>query len=677
MVLDGTASAAALAACEREPVHIPGAIQPHGALVTMDDQLREVRQVSANLEAILGVPAEAALAMTPEQLFSRRWFEQLRSHVESVDNYGTLVCSLRIGGKTRRLRLTPFRSGSRIVVEVEPISGQQDRRVFGALADWQVALSGHTNQEGLLQALVDLVRGLAGYDRVMVYRFDEDWNGSVLAESRAEGVESYLGHHFPASDIPAQVRQLYSLRRVRDIPDATAAAVPLMPAIDPADGAPLDLSLGILRAVSPIHVSYLANMGVVASMSIAIHLDRRLWGIVACHAVTANVLSPTLRDALSALVQTAGIQLELIQAREEAVLVHRANDTRDMLVDQRGEFADPEAIIARHGPAWLKLFAAGGAALLAGDRVAAVGNVPDETSIRGIVAWLGKHHAGEMAWSSRELGATGLKALCEPGLAAGLLAAQLPIRHPRDAWLLFFRAEKTETRVWAGRPEKSVDLQTGRLSPRQSFESWKEIVGGQSVPWAPVEIRSAADLASDLAVLIAAAEINELNQRLEHLAMNDQLTGLWNRYRMEEAIDHEVSLAERYGRPCALVMFDIDHFKTFNDTRGHDAGDEVLVEVAAAVSRQLRDTDHVGRWGGEEFMVLATNTDVEGASRVASRLRGAIEALAIRDYGSVTASFGVAAHRKGEVRSDLVKRADVAMYRAKEGGRNRVETSED
>jgi two-component system, chemotaxis family, sensor kinase Cph1 len=663
----------ALEACEREPVHIPGAIQPHGVLIAMDERLETVRQVSANLESLLGVPVEDALAMTPEQLFTRRWLDQIRTQLDSPNSYGISVLSLRIHGRAQRFRLLPYRSGSRVVVELEPISGHPERWLFGALADWQTVLSAYTTRDGLLRALSALVRELAGYDRVMVYQFDEDWNGSVVAESLADGADSYLDHHFPASDIPAQVRRLYSIERVRDIPDSKAKAVPLVPASDPVDESPLDLSRGTLRAVSPIHVAYLANMGVAASMSIALHLDGRLWGLLACHAGSPNILSPTLRDALRAIVQTTCFHLELIQAREEAALIQRANDSRDMLAGNRVEFSDWEELVARHGPAWLELFRAGGVTVLAGDRIARVGTVPDADSIDGIVAGLSRHHCGEQAWSSSELGQSELAEFCEPAQAAGLLAVPLPIQNPPDAWLLFFRPEKTETRIWAGNPEKTIDPRNGQLSPRQSFESWQETVRGKSALWLPVEQRAAADMASDLAALIAAGEISRLNQRLERLATTDHLTELWNRYRMEEAIDHEVSVTERYGRSCALIMFDIDHFKHFNDTWGHDAGDEVLVQVARVVSTQLRNTDHVGRWGGEEFMVLAANTALKGAVRLAERLRAAIAALEIREYGSVTASFGIAVYREGEQRSAIVKRADLALYSAKEGGRNRVE----
>lgn len=244
--------------------------------------------------------------------------------------------------------------------------------------------------------------------------------------------------------------------RVRDIPDALASAVPLVPASGPDDASPLDLSRGILRAVVPIHVAYLANMGVAAAMSIALHLDGRLWGLLACHAAAPNILSPALRDVLHAMVQTTCVQLELVQAREEAALIQRANDSRDVLVDQRGAFPEPDELVASHAQEWLPIFRASGAVLAAGDQSAGVGTVPDAESIDGIVAWLNRHHSGELAWSSRELGRTELGTSCEPARAAGLLAVSLPIRNPRDAWLLFFRSEKASTRIWAGNPEKTL-----------------------------------------------------------------------------------------------------------------------------------------------------------------------------------------------------------------------------
>ena len=663
---------AELQRCAREPVHIPGAIQPHGALISCDDELKRVRQVSANIEAVLGIGVEKALAASPEELIGTRSIAELRNVVETRSPFRVLIVSMRTGGRVRRFRLLPYRSGSRVVLELEPLKGQSERWLLSVLAEWQTRLSTLHTREALFNELTALTRELTGHDRVLIYRFDEDWNGSVIAESRTEQVDSYLGHYFPASDIPEQVRRLYSVKRVRDIPDATADPVGLVPEADPEDESPLDLSGGVLRAAAPIHRAYLANMEVAASMSIALHVNGRLWGLLACHARRPKVLPPASRDALRGMVHSASFQVEVIEVREQAELIAQTNDSRDLLLDEQGEFRKLAKILERHGNAWLKIFRASGVALAIDNRLEIAGEVPDRSNLEAIVAWLAQDSGDGRAWESNELGATPLGRWVPPGIG-GLLAAPLPVGHSQTAWLLLFRPEKVSTRVWAGNPEKTLEKRSGRISPRSSFESWKEEVRGRSDAWTIVEKRAALDLASDVAAVVAANEISRLNERLTQMASHDHLTGLWNRYRIGEEIDREIERARRYGRKCCLMMFDIDHFKRFNDTFGHDAGDEVLVRVAEASRDSLRAADRMGRWGGEEFVVLAPETGLDDGKCFAERLRQTIEALDLGDYGNVTVSLGVAVTAGDEGRREFVNRADEAMYAAKNAGRNRVE----
>jgi len=663
---------AALLDCAREPVHIPGAIQPHGALISCDVELRRVRQVSANIETMVGISVEQALASSPEELIGTEWIAELRNFVDTGSPFRVLVVSISTGGRDRRFRLLPYRSGSRVVLELEPIKGKPERRLMSVLAEWQTRLATMRNPEVLLTELTALVRELAGYDRVMVYRFDEDWNGSVIAESRSKQIGSYLGHHFPAGDIPEQVRRLYSVKRVRDIPDATADPVGLVPEVDPEDDSPLDLSRGVLRAAAPIHCVYLANMGVVASMSIALHVGGRLWGLLACHGERPTVLPPELRDALRGMVQSTSFQVELIEVRKKAELIGQANDSRDLLLNDQGEFRKLDKILKRHGKAWLKVFRASGVALAVSDRLEIAGEVPDPRNLEAILAWLGQESNGGRIWASNELGATPMGRWVPPGIG-GLLATPLPIKHSQIAWLLLFRQEKIRTRIWAGNPEKVLESRGGQISPRSSFKSWSEEVRGRSDAWMAVERRAAADLASDVAAMVAADEISRLNERLTQLASHDDLTGVWNRYRIGEEINQEIERARRYGRECCLMIFDIDHFKHFNDTFGHDAGDEVLVRVAEATRDSLRAADRVGRWGGEEFVVLAPETGLDDGRLLAERLRQIIEDLDLGDYGTVTVSIGVAVTAGEESRRDFINRADRALYAAKDAGRNRVE----
>lgn len=168
------------------------------------------------------------------------------------------------------------------------------------------------------------------------------------------------------------------------------------------------------------------------------------------------------------------------------------------------------------------------------------------------------------------------------------------------------------------------------------------------------------------------AELREAVERLEKLSSIDRLTGAWNRARFEEAMAGEISRADRYGDPAALIFFDIDRFKQVNDVHGHQAGDGVLVEVCRLAREVYRSSDALARWGGEEFVLLAAHTTLDGARLLAERLRERIEAHEFPAAGHVTASFGVAALARAEGPSEWLGRADAALYRAKRSGRNCV-----
>lgn len=211
---------------------------------------------------------------------------------------------------------------------------------------------------------------------------------------------------------------------------------------------------------------------------------------------------------------------------------------------------------------------------------------------------------------------------------------------------------------------------------------------GKSEAWQRVERLAAVDLGEDLTLAISAYEISSLNmhlererqalaeanQRLEQLAHFDPLTNVWNRYRIEEAINAEMVAAKRYAAAFALLLFDVDNFKQINDTHGHSVGDDVLVALARLVESSLRGCDRLGRWGGEEFIVLATHSDVDAVMGLAERLRSLVAELPIVGLElSITVSIGVAVWQPGDSCKTIISRADDAMYRAKHGGRNRVE----
>lgn len=675
--LDDPEFADALTGCAAEPVHIPGAIQPSGCLISLDAGLSEIRQVSANLEQMLGIAPAQALERPPEQLLGKELLARITQELKGQ----CLVAggmTARLGDEERCFHVIPYRSGKRVVIELEPISEKDEYFLTGAFHRWLDSAGKATSADDLLVRLVHAVRHLSGFDRVMIYHFDERWNGSVIAESRKEGIGSFLGHHFPASDIPPQVRRLYDVNRERSIPDGAGRPVPLVPDIDPVDDTPLDMTLGILRAVSPIHQKYLANMGVSSALSVALHDEEgRLSRLLSCHALTTpHRLSPSVRQTVHNMVMIVIPRLTLLRQRAETELLQKVQLGRELLDGEHERWGNPEFIISQRGDEWLALFRADGVVLCHQDRLGKRGSVPDAAALMSMIAWLDDQPGEPRPWSTHCLKETPLASW--RGDSCGLLAVPLPLDTEQPCWLLLFRNEQAEILRWAGLPEKRIEWHGERkiLSPRHSFAVWQETVHDHSRLWSREERRAIEDLAENLAVLIANHEIHQLNTHLERLASQDSLTGTLNRRRINQAIETEIAAVGRYHRDCALMLFDVDHFKTINDEHGHEVGDRVLVSLASMVEASLRETDLLGRWGGEEFIVLSTDTTRSGARRMAERLRLRIAMTPFEEVGTVTVSIGITTCRPGDTARTLIDRADQAMYHAKRDGRNRIHDAE-
>lgn len=667
--------AAALEACAREPVHIPGAIQPTGCLVSLDADLERIRQVSANIENFLGLSVADALAGEPREILGDELMDLLENELVKQDGSASVLTATaqgEVGGKRRHLHVVAYPSGDAFVVELEHQLHPKGHRLLDKVNDWLAEVAQIDDVGTLLDALTRWVQKLTGHERVMVYRFDEQWNGRVVAETCLPVAESFLDHYFPASDIPAQVRRLYDMNRVRSIPDALAPAVPVVPPCGPDEAAPLDMSRGVLRAVAPIHQEYLTNMGVGASLSMAMHEEGRLWGLLACHGLEPRPLEADLRDALCALVQIAMQRMRVLRTRADTRVLQGIHSSNAILTDESGRLLGPDGLIQRHGAQWLELLEASGIALVTGKESSRMGTLPAKENLVAMAGWLSRHQPHDTPWCTQSLATTPL-APWQEGDLCGLLAVALPAESAH--WLMFFRPEQRHSKRWAGKPEDTPMIRDGQLvlTPRRSFAQWQEEVRGRSLAWRAIECRAAGDLAKNLAVLTSSHEIMKLNEKLKSLAYSDGLTGTWNRYSMGQKIDAELNAAERHDRAFAVLLFDIDHFKYFNDTHGHEAGDEVLVTLCHVVQNILRPTDQLGRWGGEEFLVLASDCDMVGGRHLAERLRQSVETLDLGKLGGVTISVGVATWRSGDTRKRLVARADQAMYQAKEGGRNRVE----
>ncbi|MDT9594228.1 SpoIIE family protein phosphatase [Nocardioides zeae] len=499
--------------CDREPIHVPGAIQPHGVLLSLDAGLRNVVSWSANTRAALGVePTGATLAELIGVLAAAQVTDRVAADLPSEPLVLTLP---RSAGTLAQADVDVhlFRSGSRIVVELEPLvtTGAAPLSYASARAPMARLASAGSLSE-LADHLSREVRELLGFDRVMVYRFDPRWNGEVIAEQRREDLNPFLGLHYPATDIPAQARRLYTVNWTRLIVDIGYTPVPLEPILDPATGAPLDLSFSRLRSVSPIHVEYLGHMGVTASMSISLVVNNQLWGLIACHHYSGP--HRPAQDARAASEFLAQVASQMIGEREQSDRREAALRARTVLTDMVNRVTASERnplVSLIEDPELLDVMGAGGAAIAYDDGFLTAGQVPSEKQLRAISAAL--------ADPDDHVTYTDNVALLTPELGADPVVTQhaagaLRVGSEPDRWILWLRPEQERTVDWGGDPRnKEVAAAEGpevRLSPRRSFEKWREVVRGVALPWDPWQVEAADALAGQVTSL-------QLSRAREHV----------------------------------------------------------------------------------------------------------------------------------------------------------------
>jgi light-regulated signal transduction histidine kinase (bacteriophytochrome)/CheY-like chemotaxis protein len=482
--------------CDREPIHALGAVQSFGFLVALATDW-SVARASSNIAQFVGVSADQALGRPIVEIFSEEAVHLIRNMaflLRSTDAVERrLNVALQAGGADFDLAI--HFSGAMLVIEAEPADG--DRTDASAqVRTMMTQVRQIPTAREFLQSGARQVRAVTGFDRVMVYRFDQSGSGEVVAESRATGIDSFLGLNYPASDIPAQARALYLRNVFRVITDVNATPVPIVPQFD-AQGAPIDLSMSVLRAVSPIHLEYLRNMGVGASLSISIIVEGRLWGLFACHHHAPRRPNFAQRTAAELFGSMFSLMLE---SRERAAVSDYEGKARSVsdrlmavLAQDAAQLADAE---------WLASIVADaipcdGVGVHVDGKLSLSGSTPDEAEFQAIVAWLNRRGTREV-YAVDHIAALIPEAAAYAARAAGMLA--IPIsRSPRD-YVVLFRAERLRSVRWAGNPEKPVEYGPNgvRLTPRKSFEAWSELVKGRALPFTEPELRIAANVGSTL-----------------------------------------------------------------------------------------------------------------------------------------------------------------------------------
>ncbi|MEO0322371.1 MAG: ATP-binding protein [Myxococcota bacterium] len=467
----------AIEACASEPIHLSEAIQPHGALLALDGDGRIVR-VSENAVALLGMAPDSLLGRLAEDI-QLALTDAQPAQVENVITHDPRP--FRING--RDFRALTHRAGTLEIVELEPAPPVADAPELPVRAALK-SLGETDDLDALLERLAMVTRQLTGFDRVMIYRFDDAWNGEVVAESRAAGVESFLGLHYPASDIPAQARALYARSWLRVIEDVDYAPVRLLPAEEPGSSRAMDLSGATLRSVSPVHLQYLRNMGVGASASVSLLEGGRLWGLVACHHRTALRLPFASRVSIELVGQMASMRLGL--ARDRVRLAAReASEPRVLeILDRVASGEDPLEALSGGAPSLLSLVEASGGLVVYDGRVRTLGRALPGPTLTALRAFLSaRFQAGDELVVVRSL-VQAIPGWEEPS-TAGLLA--IALTGSGEDWVVWLRPPMEDEVRWGGAPLKSVDPATGKLTPRNSFAEWRERMRHHAAPFTDVE----------------------------------------------------------------------------------------------------------------------------------------------------------------------------------------------
>ena len=534
MLISPAFGKADLSNCEREQIQFAGSVQPHGVLLVLREPELEIVQVSANSLLLLGVDARGLLGKSV-QVFGGNLATNIGQAAALTDmaEPAPLVCQLYVRDRLVQFEGTIHRvAGTALIVEIEPIANSPEGSETETVSMPSPQLLDHMNLSiqrfsdastigTLCDAVVRRFRDMVGYDRVMVYKFDPDGHGKIISEARNPRLDPLLGHHYPATDIPQIARQLYIRNRLRVLVDVNYVASPLEPRQMPVAGEELDMSMCHLRSMSPLHLQYLKNMGVTATLVLSLIREGRLWGLIACHHYSPRNIRFAVRSAADLLAEVISTRIAAIENYAYAQVAIQVRRLEQRLIEATSTEGDWRLALFRNPHTLLQPLGATGAALFYDGEIQTSGEVPSTPELRALMQWAHSQATDGLFSCASVAGANAeLKSLTPT--ASGVLAVQLSAS--RADYLVWFRKEQLLTVTWAGDPSKPVVNDNPlELSPRRSFAAWSEIVQETALAWTSSEIALAKAFGASLTDIIL--QVNAVRLLIaEHQLSQTRLT---------------------------------------------------------------------------------------------------------------------------------------------------------
>ncbi|UOQ53955.1 ATP-binding protein [Hymenobacter cellulosivorans] len=511
--------------CDREPIHIPGSVQPYGFLLCLNPETQQVVHASENTLALIGVPAEDLVGQRLDRVLGPATIAEINELLPTLTEVTRLI-----GARLTSVTNEPFYKiilhcfDGLLWLEFEPVAETAVSAVD--LPSLNLALGqmlGAGSVPEFCQLAVEQVRDITGFDRVLMYQFAKDASGEVVAEAKRDDLEPFMGLHYPATDIPQQARAMYLKNWLRFIPNVNYEPAKLVPVLHPQANRPPDMTYAVLRSVSPIHLEYMRNMGVAATMTISIIQEGVLWGLITCHHMEPRLVSYELRELCLFLGKTFSALLKTKQQQDEQAYRLHIRDTQVRIFELVGQHSNFVEGLYQRMPTIRDAFNCGGAAICFEGDIISLGTTPTKEQIEDLIQWL-KANVKEDVFHTDSYVKHNPEGLAIRGVASGFIAISLA--QEAGDYIIWFRPEQIQTVTWAGHAQKAEVLQDGqlKLSPRQSFEAWAQTVVNTSAPWLPMEIEAAQEIRLHLSD-VRLKVFNELQARAASLVrLNSELT---------------------------------------------------------------------------------------------------------------------------------------------------------
>ena len=510
----------------QEEIHLSGNIQPHGVLFVLKEPELTILQVSNNTFELFDIPAKKLLNQNLSDFLDQYQINKLRKSLENNPELKT-INPVKLSVKTKHKFLVLdgiiHRSEKFLILELEPAISEESisfLNFYHSVREAASKMQDASDLKKLCQIIVAEIRKITGFDRVMVYKFDCQYNGAVIAEDKIETLDSLLGLNYPSLDIPPQAREIYTRNLLRTIGDVNYQPVKIIPINNQITHQPIDLTFSILRSVSPCHRKYLKNMGVTATMSISLLKNKKLWGLIACHHHSPKYVPYELRTACEFLGQTMSLELAYQEKNEDYDYQLELKSVKSQIIEEISTSENFIDALVKCQNKLLNLVSAEGAIIVFGDNFNSVGKTPPLITVENLITWVEKqfNQFNQEVFYTDSLPKVYQEFEKYKDIASGLLA--LSISSAQKIYILWFRPEVMRTVNWAGDPAPITEIEPNgniKLCPRKSFELWKGIVKLTSQPWKKCEIDVALELRNAIIkiVLKQADELAKLNSALQ------------------------------------------------------------------------------------------------------------------------------------------------------------------